>query len=437
MKPFYLCVFTLCFACLLLLPEVAKSQCDASFFYTDSVYCETDAPVLPVVTGDGGGIFSSVPSGLSLNVLTGEITPVNSQIGSYVVTYTVTDTGCTASESFPIEIVGLSNPAMVYGDPTLCTTDGPVGPILGVPGGIFSATPSGLVLNASSGTIDPGGSVPGSYWVRYDVTFGGCALADSVLVTVVQADTSVGINYMPDTICGRGELTPIVTGAAGGIFLGVSGLLYVDANGTIDLYNSAPGTYTIRYVTDTACVSAAATDVLTILALDSAAFQYTQDTFCRMDSLVRPVFEPYAPGHFFPVVLGMGMVDSLGGIDLDEGFPGTYEVIYQTYGPCPTVSRDTVTIILCSPNGTVEPGLGGLLQVAPVPNGGRFSLLYGGRPVWAELDVLSPLGQVVLKRRVHLGGEVLLELPDTGTGIYVVRVRTASEEALFRVPVLR
>ena len=127
---------------------------DASFSYASIGYCTDDSDPTPTITGTTGGTFSST-AGLSLNASTGQIDLDASTPGSYDVTYTTSSNTCaqTSTQSITIAVpaVGFS-----YGGTSEFCTDGndPSATITGTTGGTFTATPSGLTIDASTGTID-------------------------------------------------------------------------------------------------------------------------------------------------------------------------------------------------------------------------------------------------------------------------------------------
>ena len=140
---------------------------DASFSYASYGYCTDDSDPTPTITGTTGGTFSST-AGLSLNASTGQIDLDASTPGSYDVTYTTSSNACaqTSTQSITIAVpaVGFS-----YGGTTAFCTDGsdPSATITGTAGGTFTATPSGLTIDASTGTIDVSASAAATYDVTY------------------------------------------------------------------------------------------------------------------------------------------------------------------------------------------------------------------------------------------------------------------------------
>ncbi|MGH2565755.1 MAG: hypothetical protein ACRDE5_14660, partial [Ginsengibacter sp.] len=80
----------------------------ATIFYAGSPYCNSLSTAQPVtLTGTSGGTFSSTPSGLKINSLTGAIIPGQSNVNNYTVTYAAASSGgCPAFTTSANIIVG-------------------------------------------------------------------------------------------------------------------------------------------------------------------------------------------------------------------------------------------------------------------------------------------------------------------------------------------
>jgi hypothetical protein len=88
----------------------------ATISYAGSPYCASVVGAQAVTqTGTVGGVYTSDPAGLTINAATGAITPSNSTIGTYVVTYTMAAAGgCavqTAQTTVSINNCGATGPA--------------------------------------------------------------------------------------------------------------------------------------------------------------------------------------------------------------------------------------------------------------------------------------------------------------------------------------
>jgi len=138
----------------------------------------------------------ALPAGLTLNAATGAISGTPSLAGSYSFTVTATDAnGCPVNVAYPFIVMPAVCPAVTIGPSTL-----PV-PVFGVPysqtlvatGGLApyayavtaGALPSGLTLNAATGTISGTPNLGGSYSFTVTATdANGCAASITYAVAV-------------------------------------------------------------------------------------------------------------------------------------------------------------------------------------------------------------------------------------------------------------
>jgi uncharacterized membrane protein len=135
---------------------------------------------------------------LIINATTGEINPLTSTPGTYTVTYTtVSANGCgvvTATTIVTITLLPTAN--ISYAGLPYCANLPDLQPVIltgtgAYTGGTFSSTP-GLIINATTGEINPLTSTPGTYTVTYTtVSANGCG--------VVTATTTVTISPIPTT----------------------------------------------------------------------------------------------------------------------------------------------------------------------------------------------------------------------------------------------
>ena len=137
-----------------------------SFAYSSNGFCSDGTDPVAVIAGVSGGTFSS-SSGLVINSSTGSIDLDASTLGTYTITYTTPGT-CSGSSTYEITI---SDPSadFNYGGTTEFCTGGsdPSATITGTTGGTFTSTPSGLSINANTGTIDVSASTAATYDVTY------------------------------------------------------------------------------------------------------------------------------------------------------------------------------------------------------------------------------------------------------------------------------
>lgn len=330
---------------------------DPSFSYGAGSYCESDGVTSPTVTGLAGGAYSfAVVAGgpaLDVNTASGQITPGNSDFGTYDVTYT-TNGPCPQSSTVQVVILPDEDGTFSYPSATYCADEtDPAPSIAGTAGGTFSA-PAGVTIDSNTGVIDLDASTPGGpYNVSY-TTPGQCSVVGTFAVTINPLDDA-SFSYSAAVYCeSSGATTPTIAGLSGGAFTAVvvSGGPTLDLNavtGEVTPSTSDAGVYDITYTTNGPCPQTSTVQV-EIVADDNPAFAYSSATYCSTGSDPMPIVTGLAGGTFsFGVVSGgpsLVLDGTSGAIDLDASDLGTYDVTYTTNGPCPQSLTVQVTVTL-------------------------------------------------------------------------------------------
>jgi hypothetical protein len=172
----------------------------ATFDYTNILathdYCQAlssnPSPLpnpTPNFTGGGmAGVFTATAGLVFVDGSpspTGQVDITATPPGAYTVTNTVGAVVATAD----INVLPLPAGTINYDDDTFCTTDGLQDVTITAPGtfsGSFSASPSGLSINSSTGQIDPSSSTPGTYVVTfiYLSLSNGCPNSTTTNITI-------------------------------------------------------------------------------------------------------------------------------------------------------------------------------------------------------------------------------------------------------------
>ncbi len=312
---------------------------DATFSYSTAAYCVNDVDPTPTITGLAGGAFSST-AGLVINASTGIVDLSASTAGVYTVTYT-TNGICPNTSNISLTVNAIDDASFSYASPSYCLAQAdPTPTITGLAGGTFSST-AGLVINASTGTIDVSASTPGSYVVTYS-TVGPCPNTATFNIGITALDDA-SFSYASTAYCADAtDPSPTITGVSGGTFSSTAGLSLNVGTGLIDVSTSTPGTYTVTYSTAGACANSSNVSV-TINALDDATFNYSAATYCADASDPIPTITGLAGGTFSSTA-GLSITASTGVIDVSASTPGVYTVTYTTAGTCPNSSSVSVTI---------------------------------------------------------------------------------------------
>lgn len=339
---------------------------DASFVYSSATYCSSGSNPTPAVTGLSGGVFIAIPPGLALNPSTGEINLATSTVGAYTLSYT-TNGSCPATSSITMNIM-TANPdaSFSYSNASFCQNgENSTLPVFpgGASAGIFSATPAGLVFeHVNTGEIDLAGSTPGTYTITNIISVSGTCNADTATTTVIimPADDA-SFSYSSATYCTSGtNQTPLITGLPGGTFTySPAGLSINPITGTINLFTSFPGTYTLTYTTNGTCPNTSSIQMTIADTTPSAFFSYTGGPYCQGVNNVFPAFAPGSSAGVFAATPAGLVFENIntGEIDLAASASGTYNVVnfIPQSGSCDSAMGTTVVVINPSPVITATP----------------------------------------------------------------------------------
>ena len=140
----------------------------------------------PTITGETG-TFSESTGNLSIDSSTGVITLNSSTAGTYTVVYTTNGT-CPNTVNNTITINVLDGATFAYSSNSLPQTG--TASLTTTPttsGGVYSAYPSGLSINSSTGEIDLAASTIQSYKIFYETSGAGCPNSSTFDLAVTAA----------------------------------------------------------------------------------------------------------------------------------------------------------------------------------------------------------------------------------------------------------
>ena len=230
-------------------------------------------------------------------------------------------------------------PAIDYAQNSYCQNDfDPTPTQQGPSGGTYTATPSGLLLNANTGTVDLNLSAVGTYTVTYTYSTG--SVNDQITIT---AADDASFSFSSNTYCvNQNDPIPTVTGLGGGYFLGGSGVVIDSTTGTIDLSASGVGTFTVGYFTNGPCPAQTFLNIDITNAID-ASFTYSSSSYCQNDN--DPIPTPVTTGgSYSSSPSGLVLSTSTGQIDLSASTVGNYTITYTTGGTCSNSSTQAVSV---------------------------------------------------------------------------------------------
>ncbi len=173
----------------------------ASISYSGSPYCATGT-VSVTRTGQAGGTYSST-SGLSINSTTGALNLAASTAGTYQVTYSFSNGGCSNTTTTDVTINALPAASISYTGSPYCA-EGTAGVSrTGQAGGTYSST-AGLSINSTTGALNLAASTAGTYPVTYTFSNGTCSNTTTASVTI-NALPSASISYSGSPYCAEAQ----------------------------------------------------------------------------------------------------------------------------------------------------------------------------------------------------------------------------------------
>ncbi len=153
----------------------------------------------PTITGETG-TFSESTGNLSIDSSTGVITLNSSTTGTYTVVYTTNGT-CPNTVNNTVTINALDGATFGYSSNSLPQTG--TASLTTTPttsGGVYSAYPSGLSINSSTGEIDLANSTIQSYKIFYETSGAGCPNSSTFDLAVTAAGIANNHSFSFDGI---------------------------------------------------------------------------------------------------------------------------------------------------------------------------------------------------------------------------------------------
>ena len=385
---------------------------DATYTFSSTAECQGGTDITATITGTGGGAFSALPAGLSLNGATGDIDVSTSVPGVYTVTYTTVGT-CSDFLDIVVTISLDEDAAYSYSSITECQSGTDMtATITGTGGGTFTATPAGLTINATTAEIDVSTSAASTYDVTY-TTPGTCSVSSIVSITI-DADDDPSFSYSAGTYClTETDPIPTITGTAGGNFSATGGLTINVVTGEIDLDVSGIGAYSVTYTTSGVCPTSS-NAAINITTAPDATFSYVGTPYCENGGTAVVTFGGGASSGVFSLLpAGSGLNSSTGDIDLSLLPPGAYTVSNDiaASGGCAAANANTPIIITALDDAGISYNSTGYCQLEadPVPTINTGGGVFTSTPAGLTLDGAT--------------GEIDVSVSTTGT--YTVTYTTA------------
>ncbi|WP_280638228.1 T9SS type A sorting domain-containing protein [Hymenobacter sp. 5317J-9] len=333
----------------------------ATFAYSGTTYCTSGTNPTPTVTGTTGGTFSST-SGLTINATTGAINLAASTLGTYTVTYSVGGT-CPSSATATVTVTAAPVATFTYASTAYCAggtaTPAPVF-ATGASGGTFSASGTGLVINATTGAINLATSAAGTYTVTNTIAAaGGCAAATATTsVTINAAPTATLTTTTPTTFCAGGSVVLTAPAGAGNTYQFFNGTTSLGAAAAANTFTAiASGSYTVVVTNASGCSATSTATTVTVNPATTATFTYPAATYCVSGATNPVATVTGTAGGTFSSTTGLTINATTGAITLASSTPGTYTVTYSVGGTCPSSATASVTVT-AAPVATFSYGTG-------------------------------------------------------------------------------
>jgi len=400
-----------------------KAPDDATFSYPINFYCKSTTEIVTPTLNYIGGTFSVSPTGLDLNVSTGEVSPTSSNVGTYTIEHTTSGL-CSSTSTFTLIIKPVDNPTFTYPDNTYCQgTTEKVTPTLSIFGGTFTSSPSGLNIDSLTGEIDTNLSAVSTYTIEY-TSEGICAGTASFTLVINDFKNNPGFNYPSLSYCisDLSTVTPTIE-TPGGVFTSSPTGLSIDTTtGNIIPSLSSVGSYTIGYTTAGDCQDTSSSTI-EIKAIDNSNFSYSSNLFCTENSSLASPTVITLGGTFTSSPSGLSIDQITGIINPTNSVPRIYNITYTTPEtityPVVTlgcVSSTTISITISSLN-TGGFDYGYALGAEFCPNdtdirpsiSGSVSGTFYSLP--AGLDINPTTGKIRFQNSTHGTYNILYEVP--------------------------
>ncbi|MEP7110152.1 MAG: SprB repeat-containing protein, partial [Ferruginibacter sp.] len=389
--------------------------------YPASPFCSNAGTGLVVLTGNGGGAYSST-TGLVIDAATGAVNLSSSITGSHAVTYTLGATGgCPAYITSANIIISAAPSATIsYPGSPYCSSLGTAAITrIGTSGGTYSSADT-LSINAVTGTVNLAASKAGTYTVTYTVVAaGGCTTYSTTTnITITTRPFATG-TYEGNPYCSNGGIA-FPTGSFEGLLgtLGSTAGLSIDPpTGVIDLATSIPGIYTVTYTVPAmgGCAVYTNTATVAITQAPSAIISYAGTPYCSGAGTASVTFTGTTGGAYSSTP-GLNINPATGDITLATSTAGTYTVTYLVAAAdgCASISA-TATVTIFAPSsatisyaGTPYCSNAGTASITRTGTGG------GTYSSTAGLTINSTTGDITLASSTAGAYTVTYFIPATG-----------------------
>ena len=427
--------------------NIAGGQPVVSITYSASAFCADASDPTPTIRNNAGaGTFSSTAGLVFISTSTGQVDISASTAGSYVITYTDTD---SATATFNLTINALPTVVVNASAGTICDGESTI---------LTASGASTYVWN--DGNTDNPRTVSPTTTTTFTATgtdSNGCTSSGGTTITV---------NALPTV-----EITGTLTYCAGSTTTltataGLSSYLW-STGATTQSINVTAGSYTVTGTDANGCNATSSASTVTELPLDTATVTYSAASYCQMPTGALAVDGYYplyatesaaeaessdgtAHSHTLggvtyympndgviiyhgsyslttpaPTITGetgtfsestgnLSIDSSTGVINVNNSTAGTYTVVYTTNGSCPNTVNNTITVnaldgatFAYSSNSLPQTGTASL-TTTPTTSGGVYSAYPSG------LSINSSTGEIDLAASTIQSYKIFYETSGAG-----------------------
>lgn len=336
-------------------------------------YCQNDVAT-PLTASGSSLLWYSVASGGTSN--TAAPTPSTATVGS--TSYYVSQlTGCGESPRSTIVVnVSIRPTATISYSPTnLCNvinsanTPNPTINVTfsGTSGGTYSVSPStGLLINSTTGEINPSGATAGTYTITYTISSSGSCPSVTATATVTVNGTPTALISYPTFCPSDNAANVVLTGSTGGNYTSTPGLTINNLTGTINPTTSTPGSYVVTYTISPSlpCPGFSTSTNVTIIQPPTATISYSSTNLCNVTNSsttpnppINVTFSGTSGGTYsIAPSTGLPINSTTGEINPSGATAGTYTITYtiNISGSCPPVTATATVIVNGTPSASIS-----------------------------------------------------------------------------------
>ncbi len=393
--------------------NISLPPCQAAISYPGSPYSNTVSSAQPVtLAGTTGGAYSST-TGLTLNPVTGDITPGTSAPGTYTVTYAVSDSGVcsntTATASITINASTTIN----------CSPNGNTLIFTNYDGGILNINVDVNIPNLKIGIVSYenalinitgpyAGNVTKVVYAGYQGTNNNCNFTTPINATAITGVSSsiCTINQFPNaTLSNPNGYLYIICAYSCDVTTNQGGCNTIDQ--IVDYFNTQLGgtiyslksryccwlnseSYNVSALSNSCCVSSTPT----------ASIVYSGSPYCKSVASAQNVSLTGASGGSYAASpAGLTIDAATGAVTPNTSNMGTYTVTYTVPG-CPAFTTTSSVSITAAPTASVSyPSTSFCIGESPQQvtvtgtNGGVFSAS-SGLSINANTGAITPATSV-------------------------------------------